>query len=174
MRIHLGANYQGYKLARELETALNEKGHEVIWQAAAEFDDNDDYPVYCIRVGQAVVEDEDTGITARGVMIGGTGAAEAIATNKVNGARAVHTNNPDVVVDARAHADANILVLGADLVDLAQATALTEILVDQPFLTLLDDARRVVNTAEFENSGTIEGWMIEYSSGSSGPTPREK
>jgi len=174
MRIHLGANYQGYRLARELEAELLKAGHEVVWQAAPEFDDNDDYPVYSIRVGQAVVEDEDAGITARGVMIGGKGAAEAIATNKVNGSRAVHTDRLDVVVDARAHADANILVLGADLVDLAQASALTQALVEQPFLTLLDDARRVVNTAEFENSGTIEGWMIEYTSGSSGPTPREK
>ena len=173
MRIHLGANYQGYALARELETELEANGHEVVWQAAPQFDDNDDYPVYCIRVGQAVVEDEDNGITARGVMIGGTGAAEAIATNKVNGARAVHTDRLNVVVDARAHADANIIVLGSDLVDLAQATALTEALVNEKFLTLLDDARRVVNTAEFENSGTIEGWMIEYTSGSSGPTPRE-
>lgn len=174
MRIHLGANFQGYRLARELERALSSAGHEVVWHAAPEFDDNDDYPVYAIRVGQAVVQDEDSGITSRGVMIGGTGAAEAIATNKVNGARAVHTDRLEVVIDARAHADANILVLGADLVALAQAEALTNALINEKFLTLLDDARRVVNTAEFENSGTIEGWMVEYSSGSSGPQPREQ
>lgn len=170
MRIHLGANYQGYALGRELEARLTHAGHDVVWQGAPEFDDNDDFPLYCIRVGQAVVEDEDNGVTSRGVVIGGTGAAEAITTNKVNGARAVHTEQLDVVVDARAHADANILVLGAERVNAAHANTLVDALVSEPFLRLLDDARRIVNTAEFENSGTIEGWMIEYTSGSSGTT----
>ena len=47
-----------------------------------------------------------------------------------------------------------------------------EPLLSTPFLNNLDDARRVVNVAEFEASGTIEGWMIEYTSGSSGPIAR--
>ena len=173
MRIHIGANYQGYALAREIEPILTAAGHEIIWHAAEQFDDNDDYPVYCIRVGQAVVEDEDNGITSRGIVIGGSGAAEAIATNKVNGARAVHTDRSDVVQDARAHADANILILGANQVNAQVAVELLTLLVDEPFLKELDDARRIINVAEFESSGTIEGWMIEYTSGSSGPTPRK-
>ena len=105
--------------------------------------------------------------------MGGTGAAEAIVTNKVAGVRAVHTDRPDVVIDARRHADVTILVLGADLVDDAASRELVDVLVTTPFLNNLDDARRVVNVAEFEASGTIEGWMIEYTSGSSGPRPAE-
>jgi ribose 5-phosphate isomerase RpiB len=79
----------------------------------------------------------------------------------------------DVVIDARQHADVTILVLGADLVNGDVSLDLVEALVSTPFLNNLDDARRVVNVAEFEASGTIEGWMIEYTSGSSGTRPAE-
>ena len=173
MRFHIAANYQGYARARALEASLAGEGHDVLWHASAEFDDNDDYTIYAIRAAQAVIEDEDAGVDARGIVVGGTGAAEAIVTNKVAGVRAVHADRRDVVVDARQHADVTILVLGADIVDEATSRDLVDALVSTPFLNNLDDARRVVNVAEFEASGTIEGWMIEYTSGSSGPRPAE-
>jgi len=171
VRFHMAANYQGYGRARALESQLAADGHDVVWHASPEFDDNDDYTIYAIRAAQAVIEDEDAGVDARGIIVGGTGAAEAIVTNKVAGVRAVHTDRLDVVVDARQHADVTILVLGADVVDDVASLALIEALVSTPFLNNLDDARRVVNVAEFEASGTIEGWMIEYTSGSSGSAP---
>ena len=173
MRFHIAANYQGYERARALESKLAADGNDVVWHASPEFDDNDDYTIYAIRAAQAVIEDEDAGVDARGIIVGGTGAAEAIVTNKVAGVRAVHTDRLDVVVDAREHADVTIVVLGADLTDEAASLALIDALVTTPFLNNLDDARRVVNVAEFEASGTIEGWMIEYTSGSSGPTPAQ-
>lgn len=173
MRFHISANYQGYARARELEASLSSDGHEVVWHASPEFDDNDDYTIYAIRAAQAVITDEDAGSDARGIVVGGTGAAEAIVTNKVAGVRAVHTDRLDVVIDARQHADVTILVLGADLVDETASRELVDALVNTPFLNNLDDARRVVNVAEFEASGTIEGWMIEYTLGSSGQRPAE-
>lgn len=169
MRIHLGANYLGYELGRELEVWLGGQGYEVVWHGAREFDNEDDYPLYSIRVGQAVVEDEDSGVEARGILVGDTGAGETIATNKVNGSRAVPGVSESFVRDARAHADANILILGQAEVTTEQAQQLIEVFLAEPFQNLLDDARRIVNTAEFETSGTIEGWMVEFSSGSSGP-----
>ena len=169
MRIHLGANYLGYELGRALEAWLGSTGFEVVWHGAPEFDNEDDYPLYSIRVGQAVVEDEDAGIPARGILVGDTGAAETIATNKVNGSRAVPGLSAEFVTDARHHADANILILGQSLTSLEQAQNLINVFLAEPFQNILDDARRIVNTAEFETSGTIEGWMVEFNSGSSGP-----
>jgi len=173
VRFHIATNYQGYERARALESRLKADGNDVVWHASPEFDDNDDYTIYAIRAAQAVIEDEDAGVDARGIIVGGTGAAEAIVTNKVAGVRAVHTDRVDVVIDARQHADVTILVLGADLVNGDVSLDLVEALVSTPFLNNLDDARRVVNVAEFEASGTIEGWMIEYTSGSSGTRPAE-
>jgi ribose 5-phosphate isomerase B len=168
MRIHLGANYLGYERARALEAWLSSTGFDVIWQGAPEFDNEDDYPLYSIRVGQAVVEDEDAGVPVRGIIVGHTGASETIAANKVNGSRAIPALSQEFVRDARQHADSNILILGQSLASLEEAQRLVTLFLEEPFLNILDDARRIVNTAEFETSGTVEGWMIDYSSGSSG------
>ncbi|AWR20675.1 RpiB/LacA/LacB family sugar-phosphate isomerase [Aurantimicrobium photophilum] len=169
MRIHLGANYLGYELGRALEAWLDSTGFEVVWHGAPEFDNEDDYPLYSIRVGQAVIEDEDAGVPARGIIVGETGAPETIVANKVNGSRAVPGLSKEFVIDARQHADANILILGQKLIQEVDARELVTVFLAEDFLNILDDARRIINTAEFETSGTIEGWMIEYSSGSSGP-----
>lgn len=168
MRIHVGANYLGYELGRALENWLVTEGHEVVWHGAPEFDNEDDYPLYSIRVGQAVVEDEDAGVLARGIIVGDTGASETIVANKVNGSRAVPALSPEIVVDARHHADANILILGQALTSEEEAKNLVTLFVAEEFQNVLDDARRIINTAEYESSGTIEGWMIEFTSGSSG------
>ena len=166
MRIHLGANFQGYRAARSIEKQLIERGHEVHWYGAPEFDDNDDYPLYTIRVGQAVVEDSDAAIDSFGVVVGGTGVAEAICANKVHGVRAVLPTSIESIKDAREHSDANVLVLSS--ADAQDATALIELFIATQFLNDLDDARRFLNVAEFENSGTIEGWMIDFTGGDTG------
>lgn len=170
MRYHIAANYQGYALAREIESQLTKAGIEVVWYGADDYDENDDYTVYTIRAAQAVVADEDNTVMSKGLVVGGTGAAEAIMANKVPGARAVHSHSEQVIQDARMHADANVLVIGANVLDADTALILLRSLAETPFSNNLDDARRIINVAEFENSGSIEGWMIDYMSGNSGPT----
>lgn len=161
MRVHMGANYQGYELGRALEEWLAAEGHEVIWHGADFLDQDDDYPLFCLRVGQAVIADEDAGADTRGVVVGGMGTGEVIAANKVNGARAVAAFDVAYVESARRHANANILVVPAERVDLATAKNLIAALLNGKFGYSLDDARRLVNTNEYENSKTIEGWQIE-------------
>lgn len=161
MRLHIGANYQGYEYARQLEAWLQLQGHEAIWHGAPAYDFEDDYPLFSFRVGQAVIADEDQGLETRGIVVGGTGSGEIVAANKVNGTRAVPAISVAYVTDAREHANANILVIGSETTDEAAAKSMIAALLDTKFLMSLDDARRLVNTNEFENSGTIEGWMIE-------------
>lgn len=160
MRIHLAADSSGYELARSLETALAAE-HEVVWHGAPELDEGDDYPLYAIRVGKAVIADEDSGVPVRGVLVGASGAGEVIAANKVAGIRAVSGQTADFVRAARQHVDADVLALGAQGTDAATALQLVKLLISEPFHDLLDDARRIVHTNEFESAGTIEGWMIE-------------
>lgn len=161
MRVHLGANYQGYDVARQLETKLTEAGHDVHWMAAPSRDVGDDYPAIAIRVAQAVVADEDTAVYARGIQVGGEGAGEVIAANKVNGARAVAALSPAYVAEARRTADANVLVLPTNWLDVGAIDAAIAAFFDTPFGDSIDDARRIINTAEFETSGTIEGWTVD-------------
>jgi len=161
MRIHLGANSDGYAVAERLRDDLAAAGHEVVWHAAPALDEGDDYPAITIRTVQAVVADEDAGQDSRAVIVGGAGAGEVIAANKVNGARVVSATDAAVIVDARLRADVNGLVVPAAHVDAATVAALVDALVSSGFSNDLDDARRLVNVAEFETSGTIEGWTLE-------------
>ena len=73
MRIHMGANYEGYALGRELETWVKGLGHEVVWHGADAYDFEDDYPLFAFRIGQAVIADEDAALEVRGVLVGGVG-----------------------------------------------------------------------------------------------------
>lgn len=161
MRIHLSANYAGYEAGRALETRLQQAGHDVHWLGSPVFDDNDDYPAMTIRVAQDVVADEDAAIYSRGIVLSGDGAGEVMAANKVNGARATIGLTAENVRAAREHADANVLVLPSDWLDATAIDALVGVFLDTSFSNGLDDARRLINTAEFETSGTIEGWAVD-------------
>lgn len=161
MRIHLAGDSSGYDLARYLEQALVAEGHEVVWHASPELDEGDDFPLFAVRVGQAVIADEDAGVPVRGILVGHSGAGEVIAANKVAGVRAVSALSEDFVRSARRHADADVLALGVSLVDAPAAVSLVEAFLAEPFNDELDDARRIININEFESSGTIEGWLIE-------------
>lgn len=161
MRIHLGANFQGYQAARELRDRLAAVGIDVNWLAAEEFDDNDDYPAISIRVAQAVVSDEDHGVYSRGIVVGGDGTGETIASNKVAGARAIPALSSDFVSAGRQHSDANVLILPSAWLSAAEQDSLIAVFIDTPFSNHRDDARRLINTAEFETAGTIEGWTVD-------------
>jgi ribose 5-phosphate isomerase B len=161
MRIHLGANSEGYDAAERLRSDLAAAGHEIVWHAAPAYDEGDDYPGIAIRTVQAVVSDEDAGVDSRAIIMGGSGAGEVIAANKVNGARVVSATDASYVADARVHADANGLVIPTAHVAADTIPVLVSALLDTAFSNGLDDARRLVNVAEFETSGTIEGWTID-------------
>ena len=161
MRIHLGTNFRGYKVARDLESRLIAAGVDVHWMGSPTYDANDDYSGIAIRVAQAVVADEDHAVYSRGIQIGGEGVGEVIAANKVNGARVVAALSTEYVAAARKHADANVLVIPSYWLDDQAIDELITVFTTTEFGNSIDDARRIINTAEFETSGTIEGWAIE-------------
>jgi len=162
LKIHLSADHRGWDLAKDLETWLTESGHEVIWHGPSFKDEGDDYPVFTIRAAQAQVTDEDTGTAAKAIVVAGDGSGETIAANKVSGARATMALNAKQVELARKHADASLLVIGSLHHGAEQAKALIEIFLTTKFGNLLEDARRIINTTEYENSKTIEGWLIGF------------
>jgi len=160
MRIHLAADYLGYELARQLEAWLK-ANHEVIWHGAEELDEGDDYPLFAARVGQAVIQDEDQGLDTYGILVGGTGNGEIIAINKVKGVRAALAVNPEQIIAARNDQNANALVIGAGHTSLDSAKNLVTAALENDYIGTVDSARRIINVGEYENRGTIEGWLIE-------------
>lgn len=128
MKIALGADHGGYRLKESLRERLRAAGHEV-----TDFGTHDtsstDYPDYAARVARAVAAGE----YERGVLICTTGVGMSIAANKVAGVRAALGVNEEEVRLTRAHNDANVLTLGARLVDEETAARLAEIFLETPF-----------------------------------------
>ena len=159
-RIHFAADHGGYELGRALEARARAAGHEVVWHGAEALDPGDDYPVFAIRVGSAVVIDQDAGVDAFGVLVVDEAAAGIVAANKVNGARAVSAASPRAAANTRAVVDANVLVFeGIAFEENAWLTLAAFVTSSLPHN--VDRGRQILQIEEYENAGTIEGWAVQ-------------
>ncbi|MCX6503014.1 MAG: RpiB/LacA/LacB family sugar-phosphate isomerase [Microbacterium sp.] len=159
-RIHFAVDHGGYDLGRALEARAIAAGYDVVWHGADTPDPGDDYPVYAVRVGRAVVEDQDAGIDAFAVLVVDEGFAGVVAANKVNGVRAVPAASPRSAVTAREIVDANVLVLdGIAFEESAWLTVSAFVTASLPHV--VDHGRRILQIEEYENAGTIEGWAVQ-------------
>jgi ribose 5-phosphate isomerase B len=122
VRIVIAADHNGVALKERLIQRLAADGHEVTdlgpLPADGQRDEVVDYPPVCAALGRQVA----AGAADRGIMVGGTGSGEQMACNKVPGVRAGVCHELFTTEIARAHNDANVLILGAKIVapDLAE------------------------------------------------------
>ena len=131
-----------------------------MWHGADQLDPGDDYPLFAIRVGTAVVAEQDAGIDAFGVLVLDEAAAGVVAANKVNGARAVTAASPRAAANTREVVDANVLVLeGIAFEENAWLTISAFVTASLPHV--VDLGRRILQIEEYENAGTIEGWAVQ-------------
>lgn len=141
MRVHLGCDHAGFEFKELLKRWLVEAGHEPIDHGALEFDADDDYPEFCIRAAEGVVNDQARGIEALGIVLGGSGNGEQIAANKVVGARAALVWNVETARLARNHNNANVMGLGARMHDDAAAMSIVDAFLSAPFAVAQDAVR---------------------------------
>lgn len=128
MRIVIAADHNGVALKQRLIQRLAADGHEVTDLGPAE-DEVVDYPPICAALGRQVA----AGAADRGIMVGGTGSGEQMACNKVPGVRAGVCHELFTTEIARAHNDANVLILGAKIVAPDLAEMITARWMSTPF-----------------------------------------
>jgi ribose 5-phosphate isomerase B len=128
VRIALGSDHAGFCLKAFLVRHLGEGGHDVT-DLGTDSEAPVDYPPFCAAAARAVV----TGDADVGIVLGGSGQGEAIAANKVHGARAALCHDELTARLARQHNDANVLSLGGRLVTETVATAILEVFLTTPF-----------------------------------------
>ncbi|WP_123023984.1 RpiB/LacA/LacB family sugar-phosphate isomerase [Mycolicibacterium stellerae] len=118
MRIAIAADHNAVSMKRRLSAWLAERGHHIDDRGVHDAGEVADYPTLCADIGHRVVDREDD----FGVILGGSGCGEQIAANKVRGVRATLCHCVFTAEIARAHNDANVLVMGAKVVapDLAE------------------------------------------------------
>src|SRR5262245_38327505 len=115
-RVVIGSDHTGLALRAVLVDHLRKQGKAVV-EVGAMSPEPVDYPDVAAAVGKAVVRKE----ADAGVVIDGAGLGSAIAANKVRGVRAAMCNTPTLARYAREHNGANVLALGATLVQPAEA-----------------------------------------------------
>jgi ribose 5-phosphate isomerase B len=128
VRIALASDHAGFALKGIVAAHLRAAGHEVV-DLGTDSEEPVDYPPICARCARHVVG----GQSEFGIVIGGSGQGEALAANKVRGARAALCHDEYTARLARRHNDANLLSLGARIVADDLALDIVDLFVATPF-----------------------------------------
>ena len=126
--IAIGADHAGVFMKNDLKKFIEDMGYEVK-DFGTFTDESCDYPVYAKAVSEAVAK----GDFEKGILVCGTGIGMSMAANKVKGIRAAVCTDPKSTEFTRRHNDANILCLGARIIDEATAENLVKIFLTTEF-----------------------------------------
>jgi ribose 5-phosphate isomerase B len=111
MRIAIAADHNGLAIKTGLIERLTAAGHELD-DRGAHGAQIVDYPPLCEDVCRRVA----AGTADRGLVVGGSGAGEVVACNKIRGIRAGLAADRFTTEISRANNDSNVLVLGAKVI----------------------------------------------------------
>ena len=110
--VAIGTDHVGLDLKAILKQNLISLGYQVI-DCGTHTNDSVDYP----DIAQEVAELVAAGSAWRGVIIDGAGIGSCMAANKVPGVRAALCYDYATAVNSRDHNNANVLTLGAGMLD---------------------------------------------------------
>jgi ribose 5-phosphate isomerase B len=173
VRIYLGSDHAGFELKAALIERLKQNGHEPVDCGPAAFHDGDDYPPYVMRAASSAVNDPGS----LGIVIGGSGNGEQIASNKIPGVRAAVAWTDETAQLARLHNNANVLSLGARMYPVADAIRFAEVFIETAFSEAPRHVRRLQEVADYEStrelpplSPVTEGLEADAPSAGSAPS----
>lgn len=126
--VAIGADHAGVGLKAALRHVLAEAGHEVL-DFGTEGTASVDYPDFAQAVCRAVTE----GRVRFGVLVCGTGIGMSIAANRYRGIRCALAHDAISARLGRAHNNANVLALGARLLDEEVAAEALRVFLATPF-----------------------------------------
>jgi len=121
MLLIIGADHAGYELKEKIKEYLLGLSHQVDDMGATSLE-SVDYPDYAEKVA--------LGVSARnynmGILVCGSGIGMAMAANKIADIRAVNCYDTTSARLSREHNDANVLTLGARLVNFELAKEIVD------------------------------------------------
>lgn len=115
-RIAVGADHGGYALKENLKPFLQEHGYHID-DCGTHTSNSVDYPDFAYAVAKKVSDGE----AWRGIMIDGAGIGSCMVANKVAGVRAAMCYDHASALNSREHNNANLLTLGAGMIDVTLA-----------------------------------------------------
>lgn len=136
--VAIAADHAGYELKSALKDDLAAMGFSVL-DLGTSGPESVDYPDFA----KALVDAMQQGRAAQGVLVCGSGIGMSIAANRHTGIRAALCHNADAARLARQHNDANVLVMGARVIDIDVARDCLKV-----FFTTLFEAGRHARRVE--------------------------
>lgn len=128
MKIALATDHAGFRYKEKVKGLLESLGHEV--KDFGTFNEEPvDYPLFIPPAAQAAVNGE----CDRAIVFGGSGNGEAMAANKVRGARCALCWNQETARLSRQHNDANVLSLGQRVIAEEMALNIVRVWLETPF-----------------------------------------
>lgn len=111
-RIALGADHGGFSLKDNLKPFLQKQGYQLD-DCGTHSPESVDYPDFAYAVAKKVSDGE----AWRGIIIDGAGIGSCMVANRVAGVRAAMCYDHATAVNSREHNNANVLTLGAGMID---------------------------------------------------------
>jgi len=146
MKLAIASDHAGFELKEEMGRFVASMGHGVE-DFGCYNTESCDYPDYARKLCEAVL----AGLCERGILICGTGLGMSYSANRYPGIRAALCLTPYMAEMARAHNDANVLVLGARLIESDLARDIISVWLTTPF----EGGRHLRRIRKIENGAGI-------------------
>tara|TARA_B100000427_G_scaffold98137_1_gene80752 strand:+ start:555 stop:992 length:438 start_codon:yes stop_codon:yes gene_type:complete len=145
MKIVIGSDHAGFHLKKHFmkhQSLLTNKKDTVFDDVGCYSEDSVHYPDIAKIVAEKIANED----AEYGILICGTGIGMSIAANRVSGIRAALCHSPFTADMSRQHNNANILCLGARVLQLDEAINITQVFFRSEFLGGRHDVRlKIIN-----------------------------
>ncbi len=142
MKISIASDHAGFEYKCKIIKHLESAGHQVK-DHGTDSSESVDYPDFIKPASEFVSQ----GLSALGIVLGGSGNGEAIAANKVTGIRCAVCWNTESAKLAKEHNDANMISLGQRMITLETALEIVDIWLNSEF----EGGRHIVRIEKIEN-----------------------
>ena len=128
-RVAIGSDHGGYALKEVLKRAIADELGWDVFDCGTHSTDAVDYPDFAAAVAREVA----AGRAARGIVVDAAGIGSTMAANKIAGVRCALCHDDRTVLNGREHNDANMLALGANVVNRGAAVRLVRLFLTTEF-----------------------------------------
>ena len=128
-RVALGSDHGGFGLKEVLRQYIAEELGWNVHDCGTHSTEAVDYPDYAAAVAREVA----SGRCVLGIVVDAAGIGSAMAANKIAGVRCAVCHDDRTAVNSREHNDANVLSLGARIVNRGLAQRLARLFLTTPF-----------------------------------------
>jgi len=128
-RVAIGSDHGGFELKRVLIAYIGDELGWTVHDCGTHSTDAVDYPDFAAAVAREVA----AGRSRRGIVIDAAGIGSTMAANKIAGVRCALCHDDATALNARQHNDANLMALGARVVNRGLAQRLVRLFLATEF-----------------------------------------